>query len=949
MGVGVAEFRLLGPVEAGVPGRPVDLGTTKQRTVLAALLVDAGRPVAIETLIDRVWDHTPPARARNVLYAHLSRIRRLLPTLQNGDRTPAVLERYSGGYRLRIDPEQVDLHRFRRLMAAAQATDNDTARAAVLREATGLWLGDPLTGLAGKWAAGVRETLRQQRLNAVLRWAEVELRLGRASAVIDTLRPLLAEYPVVEPLTAQLMLALSADGRAAEALDCYATMRHRLVNELGIEPGPELQRIHQRILRGDLPGTTSAPALLDLAPPQTTLAQLPADLAGFTGRGEQLARLDALLSEHEFAAAATMVVVIGGPPGVGKTALALRWAHSVASRFGDGQLYVNLRGFDPSGPPMPPTEAVQGFLNAFGVPPERIPDEPSAQVGLYRSLLAAKRVLVVLDNARDVAQVHPLLPGSARCTVIVTSRNQISGLIAADGAHPLTLGELSAAEARELLARRLGADRVAAEPEAVDDIISGCARLPLALAIVAARAATHPWFQLQALAAELRTAHQRLNVFAGGDAATDVRAIFSSSYRLLSPAAARAFRLLGLYPGTDIASRAAARLVGVPVKEIGVLLAELARAHLVTEHTPGRFALHDLLRAYAAEQTHELDPADERHAALRRLLDHYLYTAHKAGRLLRPHRDALSLAPPPGTVERIADATQAMAWFTAEHQVLLAAVEMADISGFEAHAWKLTWALAAFLDRRGHWHDWAAVQHTALRAAQRLGGLTGEAYAHRSLAASYVRLRRCDKVHRLLLRALDLFGATGDRIGRAHTHSSLSWVLERMGRHHESLAQAEHALDLYREAGHRSGQAQAINMIGWSHALLGDYRQCLDHCQRALLLFEELGDRTGQAATWDSLGYAHYHLGHHKQAIASYQRCLDLRRDLADRYNEADALTHLGDAHLADAARTAWRRALEIFNETQPPRRETGPGATGPHRPGQGNPDPGRLPAATGM
>jgi tetratricopeptide (TPR) repeat protein len=621
-----------------------------------------------------------------------------------------------------------------------------------------------------------------------------------------------------------------------------------------------------------------------------------------------------------------VISALAGTAGVGKTALAVHWAHRARDQFPDGQLYVNLRGFDPGGQAMAPAEALRGFLNALEVSPQRIPVGLDAQAALYRSLLAGRRMLVVLDNARDPGQVRPLLPGEPGCLVLVTSRNRLTGLVAVEGAHPLTLDLLGVEEARELLAARLGADRVAAEAQAVEDVIASCARLPLALAIVAARAATHPKFGLAALAGELRQARGGLAALAGGDDPhSDLRAVFSWSYHTVGAEAARLFRLLGVHPGPEISPPAAASLTGRPVEQTRALLAELARANLVTEHTPGRYSFHDLLRAYATEQAHMHDSDDERRAATRRLLDHYLHTAHTAARLLNPPRDPITPTPPEHgvTPEHPADHQQALAWFAAEHPVLLAAVDHAAATGFDTHTWQLAWTLVEFLERRGHWHDWAATQQAAVAAARRLPDPSAEASAHRLLARAYTRLGRHDEAHTQLRQALDVYGQTGDQAGQAYAHTNLAAEWARQGRHAEALEHARRALDLFRATGHQRGQAQALNSIGWWHAHLGDHQQALASCQQALILLRELGDRTGEADTWDSIGYANHHLGHHHEAITCYHHALDLYRDLGDRYDEAETLTSLGETHHAagdpNAARDAWRHALIILDDLDHP------------------------------
>jgi tetratricopeptide (TPR) repeat protein len=795
----------------------------------------------------------------------------------------------------------------------------------LLSEAMGLWRGKPLTGVPGSWAAALRERLRQQHQEVVLEWARAHLEVGDPAAVVPVLSELVGEHPLVEPLTAALMRALHAAGRSAEALDRYTDTRKRLVEELGIDPSVELREVHQAILRGEPGHAGSAPS--SAARRATVVpAQLPADVSGFAGRGEHLAWLDMLLSGAATQAPAAVVIsAVSGTAGVGKTALAVHWAHQVADRFPNGQLYVNLRGFDPSSSVMAPAEAVRRFLDALDVPPERIPVDLDAQAALYRSLLGGKRVLVVLDNARDTAQVRPLLPGSRTCLVVVTSRNQLTGLIAADGARPLTLGLLTDDEAHQLLARRLGADRVAAEPAAVGEIITRCAHLPLALTLVAARAALSPQTGLQQLAEELRDAGHRWQLLTGDDPSTDVQSVFSWSYQALTPDAARLFRLLGQHPGPDLSAAVAASLAGLPPGTIRPALTELTRASLLVEHTPGRYTLHDLLRAYAADLAHRIDTDQQRHSATHRMLDHYLHTAHTAAGLLDPARDPITLAPPaPGfTPQHPANYQQALGWFTAERAALLAAVEHAAATGFDTHTWQLAWTLDTFLDRHGHWHDQAATGRAAVDAAHRLADPTAQARAHRTLALAYTLLGRFDDAHTQLSHTLDLATQIGDQTAQANTHGNLGYLWERRGNHPQALDHARQALTLYQAIGHQYGQALALNQVGWGHALLGDHQQALTACQQALTLLQELGDRHGQANTWDSLGYAHHHLGNHTHARTCYQHALTLYRDLGDRYNQATTLTRLGDTHHSTGnhhtARNAWQQALTILDQLNHP------------------------------
>lgn len=937
----MVELRLLGPVELSVRGRTAEVGPPQRRAVLAALAVDTGRPVAADVLVKRVWGTDPPDGARRALHAHIARIRRLCE--QTGDTGDVRLRlvRRSGGYVLEARPDRVDVHRFRQLVGRARAAGRaDEARAAaLLREALGLWRGEPLAGLGGQWAARVREAWRRQRVDAVVGWAHLESRVGDPATVVGPLTELLGEYPLVEPLTEALMQALHAAGRGAEALDCYATLRQRLAEELGADPGSGLREVHQAILRGDLPGPSpwptpqvpAAAAPTASPPPQPpsattpwpagTPVQLPMGVRGFTGRGQELAQLEEILASAADQPSAVVISAVSGTAGVGKTALAVHWARRAQNAFPDGQLYVNLRGFDPGGSVLSPAEAVRGFLDAFGVPVSRVPAGLEAQTGLYRSLLAGRRVLVVLDNARDAEQVRPLLPGAPGCLALVTSRSRLTGLAAAEGAQLLTVGLLDPDEARDLLAGRLGANQLAAEPDAVREIVARCAGLPLALAIVAARAAAQPGLPLAALAAELRGADGRLDALDGGEATSQVRAVFSWSYQALSADAARLFRLLGLHPGPDASLPVIAALADVPSPRARVLLAELVRGHLLTEHAPGRYAFHDLLRVYAGELVATYDSDDVRYAAAHRMLDHYLHTAHTADALLTPRPNPAPLPParPGAAPEALSDHRQAQAWFTAEHPVLLAVMEQAPAAGFDEHTWRLASALTTFLDRHGYWRALTTVHTAALEAALRQRDTAGQADAHRGLGLAQDRLDRPDDASAHYLLALDLFGELGSHGGQARIHQHLSRMSEALGHHEQALGHAHHSLTHHRAADDRAGQSAALNHIGWILAQLGDHDAALAHCRQALDLAQETGDLNGQAHIRDSLGYIHHHLGRHPQAVDCYRQAVDLFHQTGDRHSEAAGLLCLGDTHHSaadpDGARAAWTEAVAVTGE----------------------------------
>jgi DNA-binding SARP family transcriptional activator len=942
------EFGLLGPLLVRVGRKPVRVSAGKQRVLLATLLVHANQVVAVDDLAETVWDGSPPESARVTLQNYVKRLRQALG--------PAGHQRIAtrpAGYLIEAAIEELDLTRFGQLQAAGRAAaqagawDNASAQ---LSEALLLWRGPPLADVPSRLLTRAEvPRLAEMRLDALEARIDADLHIGRHREVIAELQSLVGAEPLRERLHELLMLALYRSGQRAAALDAYRRAWRQLVDQVGIEPGPGLRELNQRILRSDpalqpAPPAPSAPAPR-LAPAGTSQAgpaaprpaMLPAAVSGFTGRARELESLSAMLAHssdpswhpdpgHPGAASAPVVITaIAGTAGVGKTALAVHWARQAAGQFPDGQLYVNLRGFGPSADPLPPAEALREFLDALHVPAAQVPVGLEARQALYRDLLAGQRVLILLDNARDPAQVRPLLPGTPGALVLITSRSELTGLIAADGARPLTLDVLTDTEAHQLITERIGAARVAAEPAAADELIELCARLPLALAITAARAAAQPCFPLAALAAELRDARCRLDALSTGEDATDVRAVLSWSYQNLPPPAARLFRLLAIHPGPDITAPAAASLAALTLPEARAQLRELTRCHLLAEPAPGRYVCHDLLRAYATERAQAQDAESERHAALSRTLDHYLHTARSAAMLLNAHRGPISPPPAaPGTTPETLDGHgEALTWFTAEHQVLLSVISEAGRAGFDVHAWQLPWAMVDYFNWQGHWDDLAATQQSALAAALRLGDTAAQADMHRAIGQARFGLRSWNDAHAHLSRALCLYEDLGDRTGQARTHIGLGHVLDRMGRYRDALGHARQALNLFEETSQRAGQGRALNNMGWYHARLGDYRQALVRSRRALGLQREVGDRCGEAHTWDSLGYAHQHLGHYAKAARCYQQAIGLYVDLGDRHGQAETLTHLGDMRCATsspgAAVETWRQALDILEALHHP------------------------------
>jgi tetratricopeptide (TPR) repeat protein len=778
----------------------------------------------------------------------------------------------------------------------------------------------------------------------------------------------------------------------------FADGRLVLAEELGIDPGADLSRVHQQVLTMDPalslvaggsavlagrgaasgPGRTSAGSVPaspgeQVAPPGpddsdgddsdgdgpdgsafraghrrpqaegTALpvpAQLPLDAPGFSGRREELAMLATMLpappagpgenggsdpAAGRSAGESAPIVVISGAAGTGKTALAVRFGRQVAAQFPDGQLYVNLRGLDPARRAMEPWEVLRFFLDSLGVASYRVPPDTEGRAALYRSALDGRRMLIVLDNASNVAQVRPLLPGAPGALVLVTSRNELTGLVAAEGAMPLTLDVLSAAEARQMLGRRLGRGSAAAEPEAADEICDLCARLPLALGIAVGRAAARPKRPLAELAAELRDARNRLDALRADDPASDVRAVFSWSYAQLPEPAARMFRLLGTHPGPDISLSAAASLAGISRSAAGTALRELTGAHMVAEYLPARFTFHDLLRAYAADEAARAETPQERRAAVHRVLDHYLHTALAASVRFSPGRSALRLADPqPGVLPAdVTDKDQAAAWFEAEAPVLMTLASYAGAQGFDSYAWQLPWTLAPFFSRRGRWHHYATSQQIALDAAERLGEPLARAHAHYLLGHALAELDDFGAADPHVRQALDLFRGLGDRANEAVVLHGLAAMLERQERYDEALAVALDALRMLKAVGHWWTQATLENEVGWLYAHLGQYDKALTHCRRALGLHRDSGHRGGTADTLDSIGYVYLHLGDLAEAKSHYQRAIEAYREILAPFGEGNSLAGLGNVLLAEgdpaAAAAAWRQGAVILDRLPHP------------------------------
>jgi DNA-binding SARP family transcriptional activator/tetratricopeptide (TPR) repeat protein len=898
----VLRFTVLGPVRAWRDDAEVRLGSPGQRALLALLLAAAGRPLGIAELMAALWPDQPPATALNVIHQYIGGLRRLFePGLARRDQGRWLLLG-GGGYRIAVTAEHLDLLRFRRLLAESRSAE-------AYERSLELWQGPVAAGLQPGVRGNPLFTAIELELSTAARAAaDVALAEGAADRLLPAVQRAAALNPFDEPLQARLVSLLAAAGQQAEALDHFRVVADRLAGELGLDPGEELTGARDAVLRGGA-GRPAGPA------------QLPRDLPAFAGRTGEIARAMTLLDGA--ATPGTVVIsTIGGMAGVGKTALAVHWAHRVADRFPDGQLYLNLRGFDPHDDTLDPARALRVLLGSLGAGPAEVPSGLDALSAAFRTRVAGRRMLLLLDNARDAEQVRPLLPGAPGSLVIVTSRDRLHGLVTADGAVPMNLDVLSAAESRALLARRLGQGRVSAEPEAVGDIVTRCAGLPLALSIVAARAALNPAFPLTAIAEELHEA-DRL------DALGDTQTVFSWSYRRLSESAARLFRLFGVHPGPDVSAAAAASLTGAPVRQVRPLLAELTRNNLISEHRPGRYLIHDLLQAYADGL---LDPA-EAEPARRRMVDHYLHTALIGCRLMSPSYAVVELdAPAEGvTPEPVGGGPEALAWFVAEEAVLFALIDVTVRTGLDRATWQLQWALHPYMLRRLPTDASFPVLRAAARALDRLGDLGNRARVEAAIATMYSmsgeqvgaaadhRAERRALAGEHFRRAFQMYGEAGNLSGQGNALYGLALLANRTGDRAGTVANARRALGVYRRAGDDYGMASALGGISWAHAQHGNHQQAITRGRQALEFLADGPHRQAESSILHTVAYSHLHLDEPAAAATALHRAIDLAVAVGDPYLVAECQIDLGDAQLAmgdaAAARRSWESALGVLEE----------------------------------
>lgn len=891
-------FGLLGPLTVSRLGEAINVTAGRQRVVLAALLFSSGQVLGCDDLAEALWGPQPPPSARVAVQNYVMRLRRIL-----GDGASRI-STWPGGYAIDIAPGELDLHRAIALLAAtrdAGATGAWHLAADRAGQALALWRGQPLTDVPSE-TLSLREgpRLAELRLQALELRIDAELHLGEHASAIGELRRLVGSHPLRERFHELLVLALYRDGRRADALAAYQDARRVLVAELGVEPGAELRKLHGQVLSGHNDALLHGAVLHNdtrLHNDTPAPRQLPPSVPHFTGREPELAKLsEGVRAPGAERPGVVMICAVDGTAGVGKTALAVHGAHRVAARFPDGQLYVNLRGYDPERP-MRPADALAGFLRALGVPGPEVPAELDERSARFRGLVAGRRMLIVLDNASDAEQVRPLLPATWGCAVIVTSRDKMPGLVARDGAVRVELDPMSPAEAVALLESLIG-PRAAAEPAATAALAARCCGLPLALRVAAELAVSRPEISLTGLTAELADQQRWLDLLdAGGDARTAVRAVFSWSCRHLDQETARAFRLCGLHPGPDLDVYALAALTETTPDHAAQLARRLDQAHLIQRRAgPDRHALHDLLRDFAAERARAQDGADACRAAATRLLGYYARAAEIAVRTLHPAERGLWPDGPPGVAElpSLDDAASAQAWLDAERAVLVAVAAFAANHGWASHAVHLSKVLFRYLDIGGHYPAAVEIHTCAHQAAHRAGDLGGEAAALSNLGVVAWRQGRYAEATTCLRQVLTLCRRTGDKAAEARTLQRLGLVDFTQGNYEQAAVRYQSALVQWREAGDLAGQARALGSLGGVAWRLGRYDLAREHLQRAMVLHQEVGDPTGHSEALGILGIIALRQGRHAAAADRFRDALALCLRTGNRIGEADALTYLG-------------------------------------------------------
>ena len=900
------EFRALGPIELWSAGRRHDLGRARARSILAMLLLTPRALVPVETLIDRLWDTRPPAKARDSLSVYVARLRASLRQAVGDD---VRLVGRAQGYILEVDPETVDVHQFRRLRRQADslAASGDYEQAArLLCEADGLWRGQALAGIGGDWATRMRDALEEERRAAILERAGYELELGRHADLVGELRQMLVQYPSDETLVAHQMTALCRSGRPADALSLYRETRSRLVEEQGTEPGAMLSELHQRILSRDsgLAVRPSGRRSAGTAPPDT----LPPETAEFVGRDTELASLTGGYG------GIPGIAIIEGMPGVGKTVLAVRAARLVSGQYPDGMLYLNLHSNDPGSPSLDPAEALHRLLEMMSVPAAQIPETVGERTALWRAHLSRRRAVVILDDAAGHDQIGPLLPVTSRCLILITSRCRLPDF----GGRSLTLDVLPADEAITLFRRIIGESR-AADADQIAAAVESCGRLPLAIQLTASRIAQDGPPGLSGLFDEL--SHSPAQLGDTGVAAPEVTAAFDLSYRALEPDHQQFFRRLGVSPCASFSLLAAAALGGCTLAEAEKAVGALLDYHLLTQTPGGQFRFHDLIHGYATTRATVDDPGTGRRQAVTRLLDYYLHTTDRADRVLHPLRRRApgppaqlpAGGPPLGTTE------DAAAWLESEWRNILQAARYAG-----RHEWKHKCAdlidlLADFMEIRAYWDEAAAAHALALQASRDIADPARIARAALALSAVRQQTGQHEAAIPLAEEAAAIHRSLADRSGEAGALDQIGQAHQRTARSREALAYFSEARILYRAAADPRGVADTLSHSGIACWYLGRYPEASESMREALSLYRDVGDRRGEAKVHNNLGPVHLSNGYHRDALGAYQRSLQVFREIGGPQDEAVLHHNIGSVHRYkgsyEEALAACRRALTIYRD----------------------------------
>ncbi len=888
---------MLGPFQVLVGGRDVAPTAGRLRTLTAVLAMSAGEVVTTARLAGELWGDDLPSDAGRSLRTYVTRLRAALGA--------DAISTEAGGYRLECAPDQVDALQLLAL-AAARATAPDPRRRLV--EAIALWRGEPFDGVAGRLLFEIEAPkLIQAYLSVVEQRVDLDLADGRDDALdrqLPELAALAERHPTRESLWTRLIQVLSRLGRADEAREYFALIQGTLADGLGADPGPALSRAVAEL--------STQPATRTIVVPR----QLPAVPAVFTGRQGELDALDGLLKEHEASVGGMLVAALHGSGGTGKTTLAVRWAHEVAKRFEDGQLFLNLRGYGP-GLPVEPAEALDTLLRGLGVPGDAIPPGIDARGALLRTTLATRRVLIVLDNARSADQVRPLLPGPG-VVVLVTSRTQLRGLAARDGARRIQVARLLPTESRTMLGKLLTSQGTAYDEADLVQLAEACAHLPLALAIAAERAGRYPGIPVAESIARLQDAQDRLGAFDSGDDDTaSLRAVFAMSYDALDPSAARMFRLLGVHPGGDVSAAAAAALACVPLPTAVRLLDVLCDVNMVDQRPGGRYEQHDLLREYAGELASDA----ERDEATDRLAGWYIHSALNA-RLVLDRRPALAdFGPVANSVSPMTFANEAavLAWYDAEFRSLVAMAESSLAAGRGLTAVRIVHTLNVYLVTRWYVDEAVELQTMALRAAQAAGDVLAEAVSCQQIGGTCYQRGQYAEAEAWIERALTLFGDIGDEAGRCVSQAALGLAQQMSRKIDASISTLEEAFRTADALGLGAVAANARNNLAWAYIDLGRAQEATAAASLSVAHYRASGERRGEGIALDTLGHVLARQGRHADAVAQLEVSVEIHRELGRPWTEAAALKRLGDSWAAlgqaAAARESWLRALKILDE----------------------------------